>query len=68
VAKKELREFQIVVKNAYLQMHQVETLVDVEWNSLIASKFKELSTSEMKQFVAKASMLDRRWQAKIEQF
>jgi hypothetical protein len=40
VEKKELRAFRNVVKTTYLQMHQVETLVDVEWNSLIESKPK----------------------------
>jgi hypothetical protein len=68
VAKKELRAFQPVVQTAYLQMHQVETLVDEEWNSLITSNPKEFNTSATQQFVAEASLLARKWQDKIEHF
>jgi uncharacterized coiled-coil DUF342 family protein len=46
----------------------VETLVDAEWNSLIASKPKEFNTNATQQFVAEASLLARKWQDKIEHF
>jgi hypothetical protein len=35
-------------------MHHVETLVDAEWNDLIASKLEEFNLSETQQFVAEA--------------
>jgi hypothetical protein len=49
-------------------MHQVETLLDVEWNSLIASKLKEFNLNATQQFIAEASLLARKWQDKLEQF
>jgi hypothetical protein len=49
-------------------MHQVETLADAEWNSLIASKPKEFNLNATQQFVAEASLLSRKWKDKLEQF
>jgi hypothetical protein len=49
-------------------MHQVETLADAEWNSLIASKLKEFNLNATQQFIAEASLLARKWQDKLEQF
>jgi hypothetical protein len=49
-------------------MHQVETLADAKWNSLMASKPKEFNLNTTQQFVAKASLLARKWQDKLEHF
>jgi hypothetical protein len=41
IAKKEMHEFQSVIQIAYMQMHQVDTIADSKWNSLVAARPKE---------------------------
>jgi hypothetical protein len=68
VAKKELQEFRPVVQTTYLQMHQVDSIADSEWNSLVVSKPKECITDATQQFVVEASLLSRKWQDKVDNF
>jgi len=68
VEKKELRAFRPIAQTAYLNMHQGETLADVECNVLFSSKLKEFHLNATWQFVAEASFLYRKWKDKLEQF
>jgi len=45
IEKRELRAFRPIIQTTYLEMHQVETLTDTNWNALIASKPKEFNLS-----------------------
>jgi hypothetical protein len=49
-------------------MHQLGTIIDSEWNSLVASKPKEFTTSTTQQFFVEALVLARKWQEKVEKF
>jgi hypothetical protein len=68
VAKKELQEFRLVVQTTYLQMHQVDTIADSKWNSLVTSKTKGCITDTTQQFVIEASLLARKWHEKLDNF
>jgi len=45
-----------------MQMHQVDAIADFEWNSLVASKPKGCIIDVMQHFLAKASLLAKKWQ------
>jgi hypothetical protein len=49
-------------------MHQVYATSEFEWNSLVTSKPKGCIIDVTQQFVAKASLLARKWQDKIGGF
>jgi len=49
-------------------MHQVDSIADLEWNSLIASKTKEFIIDATQQFVFEASLLARKWQDKVDNY
>jgi hypothetical protein len=51
-----------------MRMHQVDSIANFEWNSLVASKPKGCITDVTRQFVAKTSLLARKWQDKIVGF
>jgi hypothetical protein len=68
VDKKELHEFRPIIQTMYIDMHQVDATTDSEWNFLVASKPKGCITDVTQQFVAKASLLFRKWQEKIVGF
>jgi hypothetical protein len=46
----------------------VDATTDSEWNSLVTSKPKGCIIDATQQFVAKASLLARRWQDKVGSF
>jgi hypothetical protein len=49
-------------------MHQVDAIVDSEWNSLVASKIKECITNATQHFFVEASLLARKWCDKVDKF
>jgi hypothetical protein len=68
VAKKKLCEFQPIVQTVNMQMYQVDATIDSGWNYLVASKPKGCIIDATQQFIAKASLLSRKWQDKIVSF
>jgi hypothetical protein len=68
ISKNKLCNFLLVVQTTYLQMHQVDAIVDYEWNSLVASKPKECITDATQQFVVESLLLSRKWQEKVDNF
>jgi hypothetical protein len=52
----------------YLQIHQVDSIADSEWNSLVASEPKECIINATQQFFVEASLLSRKWQDKVDNF
>jgi hypothetical protein len=61
VAKKELQEILPIVQVAYLHMHQLGIIAEVEWNSLVAYKPKDFTTDATKKFVVEASVFAKKW-------
>jgi hypothetical protein len=51
-----------------MKMHQVDSITDSKWKSLVASKLKGCIKYPTQQFVAEASLLSRKWQDKIGSF
>jgi hypothetical protein len=66
VVNKELCEFRPVVQTTYLHMHQVDAISGSKWDSLVASNPKECITDTTHQFVAKTSLLAKKWQDKVD--
>jgi hypothetical protein len=51
-----------------MQMHQLDTTKNSEWNSLVASKPKGCIIDATQQFVTEASLLARKWRDKVGSF
>jgi hypothetical protein len=68
IAKKELRDFRLVIQTVYMQMHKVDAITCSEWNLLVSSNPKECSKEATQQFFVEATLLARKWQQKVGNF
>jgi hypothetical protein len=66
--KKELREFKPVVQETYVQIQQLDYVVDSKWKTLMATKPIEPDVAMTQEFVIGASILVRKWKDKVEQY
>jgi len=68
IANKEFYDIWPVIQKVYMQMHQFDATTYSKWNLLIVSKTKECSKEVTQQFIAKASLLAKKWQDKFGNF
>jgi hypothetical protein len=61
IAKKELRDLQLVIQIVYMHMHRVYATTYFEWNSLVTFKLKECITYATQQFIKETSLLAKKW-------
>jgi len=59
--KKELINFQPIVQAKYVQMKQLDSIVDTEWTTLLATQLEESNVTATHEFVVGASILARKW-------
>jgi hypothetical protein len=68
VTKKEPQNFIPTVQVKYVQMQQLNLVVDIEWSTLLVTKPKEPNVMTAHEFVVGASILTWKWQDCVEHY
>jgi len=52
----------------YVQLEHLDSSIDIEWNSLLATKPEETNVVAGQELVASASILIRKWKERVDQY